>query len=152
MLVLDHKKDELEKLKMKSLVIASSGIQSYKDAVGDGWHDNFDFEESIRESRTIANKIDKMLLEQPKIKIIEKEQLNENIVNIGDTIKLEIIYNKDDIETEIIKLTGKYIPNSDMEISLNSPLGKAIFKKKIGSVNKYKVNNDVIEVKIIKKM
>jgi len=49
-------------------------------------------------------------------------------------------------------LTGKYIPNIDDEITLNSPLGRAIFKKKIDSINEYKVNDKVIKVKLIEKM
>lgn len=144
--------DELEKLKNKSLSIATNGSESYKAAVGDGWHDNFDFEESMRESRTISARIDKMLMEEKKLKLVIKEKLNENIVNIGDTVKIEIIYSDDDTEIEIVTLTGKYIPNIDDEITLNSPLGRAIFKKKIDSINEYKVNDKVIKVKLIEKM
>ena len=52
---------ELEKLKNISDNNAAVGSEAYKDAIGDGWHDNFAFEDSMRESRTIANKINKML-------------------------------------------------------------------------------------------
>jgi len=143
--------DELEKLKLKSLSIASSGSESYKDAVGDGWHDNFDFEESMRESRTIASRIERMLLEQNRLKIISKENLDKNFVIIDDIIEIEIIYNENDIDNEIIKLTGKYIPDRDGEITLNSPLGRSIYKKSVGSINEYKVNDKIIKVQIVQK-
>ena len=166
MLVLDHSREEilvdkdgyeqflniLEKLKLKSLSIATNGSESYKAAVGDGWHDNFDFEESMRESRTISAIIDRMLLEQRRLKVISKETLEKDVVNIGDTVKIEISYSNDDIETEIVTLTGKYVPDMDEEITLNSPIGRCIYKKKIGSINKYRVNDKIINVKLIEKM
>ena len=54
--------EELNKLKDLSLSIASIGSESYADAVGDGWHDNFAFEDTMRESRKIASRINKMSL------------------------------------------------------------------------------------------
>lgn len=146
--------EELERLKLESDSIATRGIEEAENAVGDGWHDNFAFEESMRESRTVANKINKMIEEKQTIKVIKKTKLKDEFVNIDDVIKLEIIYNEDDIEEEIVKLTGKYIPNTEIktkEITLNSPIGKVIYKKKIGTTNEYKVNDKVIKVKIIEK-
>lgn len=143
--------DELEKLKNKSFTIASSGNESYKDAVGDGWHDNFDFEESMRESRIIAQRINKMIQDQGRIHIIKKENLDSNVVNIDDHVKLKIIYDIDDVEIETIRLTGKYIPNELQEITLNSPLGRTIYKKKIGSINEYVVSDKIIKVRILEK-
>ena len=167
MQVLDHNKilldeagykqflDELEKLKSKSITIATKGNESYKDAVGDSWHDNFDFEQSMRESRTITNRIEKMQEDSNKIKIIRKENIGKDKVNIGDIVKIEIIYDEFDKEEEIIKLTGNYIPDTSeeiKEITLNSPLGKAIYKNKIGSICNYKVNDRVIKVRLLEKM
>lgn len=147
--------DEMEKLKMISLSIASNGSEAYLDAVGDGWHDNFAFEESMRESRVIACKINKMIEEKKNLKVIKKKTLGKDIVNINDTIKVLFTYSEDDSEIEIIKLTGKYIPNTDMEIkeiTLNSPIGKVIYGKRIGTINEYKVNDRVISIKIMEKV
>lgn len=41
-----HFYDELERLKEFSIISASKGNEAYSDAVGDGWHDNFAFEEN----------------------------------------------------------------------------------------------------------
>lgn len=125
--------EELERLKLESDSIATRGIEEAENAVGDSWHDNFAFEESMRESRTIANKINKMIEEKKIIKVIKKTNLKEEFVNINDVVKIEIIYSEDDREEEIIKLTGKYIPNTEKEIkeiTLNSPIGKSVYKKK----------------------
>ena len=146
--------EELEKLKLESISIATRGIEEAENAVGDGWHDNFAFEESMRESRTIANKINKMMEEKQTIKVIKKTNLKDEFVNIDDVIKLEMIYNEDEKEEEIVKLTGKYIPNTETrikEITLNSPIGKSIYKKKIGSISEYVINDRVIKVKILEK-
>ena len=78
----------------------------------------------------------------------------DNKVNINDIIKIRIMYSVDDIEEELIKLTGKYIPNTEakiQEISLNSPLGKAIYMKDIGSFTSYVVGDKEIKVEIISK-
>lgn len=145
--------DEIEKLKALSTSNATLGSEVYKDAVGDGWHDNFAFEESMRESRSIAKKIDDMLAKQQYLKIIDDKNKEINLVNIGDTVKIEIRYATEDIENEIITLTGKYIPNNEInEISLNSPLGKALFKAKIGTSTSYFVGNSEIFIKILSKI
>ena len=51
---------ELEKLKALSIDNGMVGSEAYESTVGDGWHDNFSFEQNMRESRTIAKMIDKM--------------------------------------------------------------------------------------------
>lgn len=53
--------EELERLKNLSLINSSVGSESYTSSVGDWWHDNFAFEESMRESRKIASRIDRMI-------------------------------------------------------------------------------------------
>lgn len=146
--------NELEKLKQQSDNSALSGSDAYNNAIGDGWHDNFAFEESMRESRLIAKRIDDMYEKKKHIKIIEDKNIKESVINLNDTVLVEIIYSEDDKEKEYLKLTGKYIPNTDgtiKEITINSPLGKAIYKAKIGSIQKYQVGDRKIEVKIISK-
>jgi len=147
--------EELEKLKQLSLSNASAGSEAYNDAVGDGWHDNFAFEESMRESRTIASKIDKMLKEQQSLRIVDSKNLGDEFINIGDSFEAEIKYAEDDIEIEKLTLTGKYKPDTELkikEISLNSPIGKAVFQKRINSSVSYIVNDREINVNILNKL
>lgn len=147
--------DELEKLKQISIRSASIGNEAYNDAVGDGWHDNFAFEESMRESRAIAIKIDNMLNEEKYIKIIASEKKDNELINIGDTVEVKIAYADDDVEIEKLTLTGKYRPNTDLdikEISLNSPIGKAIYLQRVKSTVSYLVNGNKIDITILKKI
>ena len=147
--------EELEQLKQLSLNVACASSESYNDAIGDGWHDNFDFEDSIRTSRYIANKIDKMKQEEQHLEIIDNINLGEEYINIDDCFEIEIMYDEDDVEVETLKLTGKYSPNTNLkikEISLNSPIGKNVYHKKIGDIAKYNVDDNIIEFRIIKKI
>ena len=139
---------ELDKLKRSLTRNASSGSEAYTDAVGDGWHDNFEFEQTMRQEKQIIHNIKKMINEEKLLKIVEKHNKTD-YVDIDDTIEIKFIYDEDDMEIESFKLTGNYIPNND-EITLNSPLGNAIYNKKVGSIITYKVNNNDIKIEIIK--
>ena len=147
--------EELRKLEELSRSNSTLGSEAYKEAVGDGWHDNFAFEESMRESRAIAKRIDDLLSKQQYLKIIDDNDKKENLVNIGDKVSINIKYSDDDIENEVIVLTGNYIPNTTdkiNEISLNSPLGKALFKAKIGTSTSYFVGSSEIFITILEKL
>ena len=139
--------EELNRLKDISLSIASIGSESYADAVGDGWHDNFAFEDTMRESRKIASRINKMLEDEKYLKIVDKKSTSDDIIDIGDILKIKVIYDIDDIEEYTIKLTGKYMIDNNAkikEVSLNSPMGRSIYLKNI--------NDKKISIKIINKI
>ena len=147
--------EELNKLKDLSLSIASIGSESYADAVGDGWHDNFAFEDTMRESRKIASRIDKMIEDEKYLKIVDKKRTSDDIIDIGDIIEIRVIYDIDDIEEYTIKLTGKYMIDNDAkikEVSLNSPIGRSIYLKNINDDDiGYYVNDKKISIKIIRR-
>lgn len=148
--------EELNRLKDLSLSIASIGSESYADAVGDGWHDNFAFEDTMRESRKIASRINKMLEDEKYLKIVDKKSNSDDIIDIGDILKIKVIYDIDDIEEYTIKLTGKYMIDNNAkikEVSLNSPIGRSIYLKNINDNDiHYYVNDKKIGIKIINKI
>ena len=144
--------EELNRLKDISLSIASIGSESYADAVGDGWHDNFAFEDTMRESRKIASRINKMLEDEKYLKIVDKKSNSDDIIDVGDILKIKVIYDIDDIEEYTVKLTGKYMIDNNAkikEISLNSPIGRSIYLKNINDDIGYYVNDKKISIKII---
>lgn len=148
--------EELNRLKDISLSIASIGSESYADAVGDGWHDNFAFEDTMRESRKIASRINKMLEDEKYLKIVDKKSNSDDIIDIGDILKIKVIYDIDDIEEYTVKLTGKYMIDNNAkikEISLNSPIGRSIYLKNINDDDiGYYVNDKKTSIKIINKI
>lgn len=147
--------EELNKLKDLSLSIASIGSEFYADAVGDGWHDNFAFEDTMRESGKIASRINKMLENEKYLKIVDKKSTSDDIIDIGDILKIKVIYDIDDIEEYTIKLTGKYMMDNNAkikEVSLNSPIGISIYLKNINDNDTHYYVNDIrISIKIIRK-
>lgn len=148
--------EELNRLKDISLSIASIGSESYADAVGDGWHDNFAFEDTMRESRKIASRINKMLEDEKYLKIVDKKSNSDDIIDVGDILKIKVIYDIDDIEEYTVKLTGKYMIDNNAkikEISLNSPIGRSIYLKNINDDDiGYYVNDKKTSIKIINKI
>ena len=118
--------EELNRLKDISLSIASIGSESYADAVGDGWHDNFAFEDTMRESRKIASRINKMLEDEKYLKIVDRKRTSDDIIDNNAKIK---------------------------EVSLNSPIGRSIYLKNINDNDThYYVNDKKISIKIINKI
>ncbi len=146
---------ELEKLRDSITSNALISTEACNDAVGDGWHDNFAYDEAMRQERFIVSKINDMINDIPFLKIIDDIYDNDK-VNINDTVEVLIKYADDDEEKEILKLTGKYSRCNDndsiREISLNSPIGKAIYKQDIGTSASYNVGNNKIEVCILRRI
>lgn len=146
---------ELDRLQEMSKNNSVLGSEVYQAAVGDGWHDNFAFEESMRESRMITKRIEDMLEKKKKLKIIDDKTKENDLINIGDIALVKFNYSKFEEEIEKIKLTGNYILNttSDInEISLNSPLGKSLYKSKVGSTITYCVDGKEFSVMILSKI
>lgn len=148
---------ELEKLKDSITSNALISSEAYSAAVGDGWHDNFAYDEAMRQERFIVSKINDMINDIPFLKVVDDEEYIQDKVNVNDTIEVCIKYADDDKENEILKLTGRYFPNNNdvngiKEISLNSPIGKAIYKQKIGEMVYYEVGKNKIEVSILSKI
>lgn len=86
------------------------------------------------------------------VKLIEKEN-NENILDLGDTATIELDFGDDDKETCLIKLVSveSYTENGMECVSINSPLGRALYRKNIGEKTYYMVNNNKVNVTLLKK-
>ena len=82
------------------------------------------------------------------------ENINEEIVEIGDIISIQLSPVDDEPETMLIKLVNeaKNLEQDFIEISINSPLGKSVYKRKVGEITEYKVNNNVFNVTILNKI
>lgn len=127
---------------------------AFVGAVGDGWHDNFEFEEAKREELRLGKILQEKLEILSRIEIIDAISSEEELIDIDDYVLTEMTYGDDMPEQMIFKLVGLSTPNfkADIpEISLNSPLGKAVYQKKVGDHSSYTVNGFVTNVLITKK-
>ena len=117
------------------------------DAYGDGWHDNFAYEEAMRKEYELFQKYNKKKSQLKDIVIIDKK----NNGTIGLDMKVEICFLDENIKEEFL-LTGDVnsnMNNNTNTITLNSPLGKAIYGKKQGDKITYKVNDYTYTIEIL---
>ncbi len=127
-----------------------SKSEAYENAVGDGWHDNFAFEEAKREEFKIMSALQEKIEGLSRIVIVDS--LNEeSVVDINDYVTIDMYFPGEEPEELIFKLVASNTPNFDgevSEISLNSPLGKSVYGKKIGERTSYSVNENDVSVVI----
>lgn len=144
----------IERLKNKLHENNMGRKDAFDAGAGDGW-DSPEFEEIERNERVILGELQRCYDELSRVVIVERQD-NSDIVDIGDTIKVDMYFSANDYEEETFKLVGG-TPNFDLsaeiqEVSINSPLGNSIYKKKIGDNCSYSVNNRQFTVIIKEKL
>ena len=116
-------------------------------------HDNIDKINELYELRDqMIRKIEDKRNTLTLVKLIEKEN-NENILNLGDYATIELDFGDNDKETCLIKLVSveSYTENGMECVSINSPLGRALYRKNVGEKTYYMVNNNKVNVTLLKK-
>ena len=151
----DGYKELLEKIKNVKESIQKNNLgrkDAFDAGAGDGW-DSPEFEEIERKERMLSGELQRLYDELSRVQIIEKHNDNET-VDIGDTLLVDLIFDEDDKEEFTFKLvgtSGNFNTEID-EVSINSPLGSSVYKKKIGETTSYKVNDNKILVFIKNKL
>lgn len=140
---------ELDKIREK-IRKNSVDISEYMsdDAYGDTWHDNFAYEQAISKENALFYEYKRKLDGLSKIEIIESKNIHDR-VEIGSIVEIQF---EGEIDTEIYKLTGNTTSSMGdnlMNITINSPLGSSIFKKKKMDTFQYDIDSNQISGKII---
>lgn len=86
------------------------------------------------------------------IEIVESMN-NESLIDIGDIVRVDIIFDEDDREEETFKLiaTTPSFNAKVKEVSINSPIGAAVYHKKVGDFATYKVKDNTFKLEILEK-
>ncbi len=123
------KEDELMELRKKKRV-------AFSNTDTDGWNTP-KFSENADE-RILHYEIDRLKSILDKAVIIGNSSDSlENIVNLNDVVEVNLIYSEDDTERMILRLgtVHQANPEDGIEvISLESKLGKALHKAKVGTI------------------
>lgn len=120
-------------------------IYASDDAYGDGWYDNFAYEETMHKEAELFQKYNKKKSMLKDIVIVDKESNGTVSLNM----KVELLF-IDDEEIEEYIITGDINSNiEDNSITINSPLGSAIYGKKVGDKVSYKVGDNTYNVEIL---
>ena len=140
---------ELEIIK-KKIESNSKDIAEYMsdDAYGDGWHDNFAYEQAMQKENVLKRDLDLKLKGLNNIVIIKNKD-KDGVVGLNKIVDI-LFDGENEIETYI--LTGSSSSNMNSSIptvTVNSPLGGAIFNKKKDDVFTYQVDKNTISGKII---
>ena len=141
--------EELEAIK-KKIEANSRDITEYMsdDAYGDGWHDNFAYEQAMQKENVLKRDLDLKLKGLNNIVIVDSKT-KDDIVGLNKIV--DVLF---DGETEIesFLVTGNSSSNIDNDIpqvTINSPLGSALYKKKKNDIFSYNVDKNIITGKII---
>ncbi len=146
---------EIEELNRKLALNGVEKGEAYSGSAGDGWHDNFAFDEANMQERIILGQLRDLYDKKNRVVIIDKQE-EEDIIDFNDIVTVNMIFGPDDSEEVQFKLVGYLGSNGDNldidKVSINSPLGKAVYHKRVGDRTNYKVGNNNFTVDILSRV
>lgn len=128
--------------------------QAFDAGSGDGW-DSPEFEEIGRREQLLMGLLKRRSDELKRVVLVEKSE-DASIIDIGDIVVVDMILGPNNKEELIFKLIGGAGgglrgPSGYPEVSINSPLGKAVYQNVVGGTGSYQVNGNVIGIEIKEK-
>ena len=144
----------LKAIETKEKELADVRMYKGTDAIyqGDNWHDNPTLYQTEAQERTLMREISEMKFKLQNIEIVENFG-DSSLIDIGDIIGVNIILSENNKKDEIFKLVAAapLIDSTIKEISINSPIGAAVYHKKVGDFVTYKVRNKTFNMEIKEK-
>ena len=124
----------------------------FKSGVDDGWCSP-EYEEFGRTENRIRRDLQDLKEQLSRVQIIKKHN-DFDVIDIDDTVVLDMNYPDGDFDEITVKLIGREAGkfNKLDEISINCALGKAIYKKRIGEYVTYTAEDGQIGVLIKEKI
>lgn len=141
--MIDKKRKELKELRKYK--------GSAYEEEGDGFHDNFTFEQAEIKERGLLREIADLKSKFDEAEIIDiKEKTNnaDGKVAIGSKVTVKLKFDGVE-EEETYTITGGYGNMLKNIVSIESPLGKCLIDKTVGFEGSYTVNGNVTVVKIV---
>jgi transcription elongation factor GreA len=146
-----EEKAQLEK-KRQDLYEAQIDVQERirkAAALGD-LSENAEYHFAKEENRSIQRQLAELEMKIRHLAVVATDAVPENMVYLGHTVKLLDL--SDDTE-QLVRLVGEAQPpsgNDDvMPVSVNSPMGDALMKARVGDTVKVKAPRGTMEFKIL---
>lgn len=141
--------EEKRKYERKLAEIRRGKAQAYETG-GDGWHDNYAFEEIERLEKLYTAHLAEFQRQLRGVRVLTEFELLSNAqkdeINIGSLIKIKC----PDGKTRVIKIVGAGESDPKRgEIAYNTPLGKAIMGKRAGETISFMIEGKTIKIQII---
>lgn len=118
-------------------------------ALGD-LSENAEYHFAKEENRNIQRQLAELEAKLKNISVVATDNVPEDVVFLGHTVKLLDL--SDDSE-QLVRLVGEAAtpdPNSDvLPVSVNSPMGEALMKQRVGDTVKVRAPRGTMEFKIL---
>jgi len=146
-----EEKAQLEK-KRQDLYEAQIDVQERirkAAALGD-LSENAEYHFAKEENRTIQRELAELENKLQTVAVVSTDNVPEDMVFLGHTVKL---LDLDDDSEQLVRLVGEAQPpsaNDDvLPVSVNSPMGEALMKARVGDKVKVKAPRGTMEFKIL---
>lgn len=118
-------------------------------ALGD-LSENAEYHFAKEENRTIQRELAELEAKLKNVAVVSNEGVPDDMVFLGHTVKL---LDMDDDSEQLVRLVGEAQPpdaNSDiLPVSVNSPMGEALMKARVGETIRVKAPRGTMEFKIM---
>jgi len=118
-------------------------------ALGD-LSENAEYHFAKEENRSIQRELAELEAKLRNVSVVSNEHVPEDMVFLGHTVKL---LDLDDDTEQLVRLVGDAQPPSDdsdvLPVSVNSPMGEALMKARVGDTVKVKAPRGTMEFKIL---
>src|SRR5438270_2569571 len=144
-------KAELEKKRQelyKSQIDVQERIRKAA-ALGD-LSENAEYHFAKEENRNLERELVDLENKLKNLSVVSNEHVPQDMVFLGHTVRL---LDLDDDSEQLVKLVGEALPASAgdevLPVSVNSPMGEALMKARIGETVKVKAPRGTMEFKIL---
>ena len=118
-------------------------------ALGD-LSENAEYHFAKEENRNIQRQLAELEMKLRHVSVVATDNVPEDVVFLGHTVKL---LDTDDESEQLVRLVGEAASpdaNSDvLPVSINSPMGEALLKARVGETIRVKAPRGTMEFKIV---
>ena len=118
-------------------------------ALGD-LSENAEYHFAKEENRNIQRELAQVEAKLKNVQVVKTDDIPEDVVFLGQTVKL---LDLDDDSEQLVRIVGEAgapNPNDEvMSVSVNSPMGEALMKARVGETVKVKAPRGTMEFKIL---
>lgn len=113
--------------------------------------ENAEYHFAKEENRNLERELAELEAKLKNVAVVATDNVPEDVVFLGHTVKLLDLY--DDSE-QLVRLVGEAQPSDGevMNVSVNSPMGEALMKARVGETVKVKAPRGTNEFKILEIM
>ena len=112
--------------------------------------ENAEYHFAKEENRHIQRELAELEKKLKSVSVVATDNVPENVVFLGHTVKLQDLSDDSEQLVRIVGEAGAPNPHDEvMSVSVNSPMGEALMKARVGDTVKVKAPRGTMEFKIL---